>query len=83
VKVSPSKSIQQAKSTLLLLNLLPDLCPLLLDLGDRCGRGLLGAEVVWGLCRLGSGSFWMIEAVLVVSMFLWLSEPYGRVACKT
>ena len=54
VKVSPSKSIQQARSTLLLLCVLLVLCPFFLDLGDRCGRGLLGAEVVWGLCRLGS-----------------------------
>ena len=54
VKVSPSKSIQRARSTLLLLRFLPDLCSFFWDLGERCGRGLLGADVVWGLCRLGS-----------------------------
>ena len=35
VKVSPSKSIQRAKSTLLLLWFLPDLCPFFWDLGER------------------------------------------------
>ena len=83
VKVSPSKSIQRAKSTLLLLKFLPDLCPFFWDLGERCGRGLLGAEVVWGLCRLGSKSSWMVQTVLVASMNSWLAVPCGGVACNT
>ena len=83
VKVSPSKSIQQAKSTLLLLWFLLDLCPFLWDLGERCGRGLLRVEVVWGLCRLGSKFLWMLRIVLVISMVSWLAKPCYGVACNT
>ena len=80
VKISPSKSIQRATSTLLLLKFLPDLCSFFWDLGDRCGRGLLGAEVVWDLCRLGS---WLVQTGLVASMNSWMAVPCSGVACNT
>ena len=57
MKVSPSKSIQRARSTLLLLDLLLDPCPSLLILW---GSWRKGAPVDWdgigSLRGLGSGS---------------------------
>ena len=61
MKVSPSKSVQRAKSTLLLLNLLLDPCPSLLCLWRSWWEG---APVDWD--GIGSLRGWAPDPVGIV-----------------